>query len=87
MLPALPATARTGPVTSRPAAPLGHTAAGMLPDRFGAFEAHRELHIKLARVGRGRSWRWTCWVAEAVLEFGDDLRAAREAASEQGGSL
>jgi hypothetical protein len=54
----------------------------MLSDRFGAFEAIANSSIKLARVAPEQELAMDVLVAEAVLEFGDDLRAAREAATE-----
>ncbi len=54
----------------------------MLSDRFGAFEAIANSSIKLARVAPEEEVAMDVLVAEAVLEFGQDLRAASEAASE-----
>jgi hypothetical protein len=54
----------------------------MLSDRFGAFEAIANSSIKLARVAPEEDLAMDVLVAEAVLEFGDDLRAARAAATE-----
>jgi hypothetical protein len=51
----------------------------MLTDRFGAFEAIAMASIKLARHGCEDELSMDQLVAEAVLEFGDDLRAASEA--------
>ncbi|WP_420125982.1 hypothetical protein [Longimicrobium sp.] len=51
----------------------------MLSDRFGAFEAIANSSIKLARVAPEEELAMDLLVAEAVLEFGDDLRAARKA--------
>jgi hypothetical protein len=48
----------------------------MLSDRFGAFEAIANSSIKLARVAPEEELAMDVLVAEAVLEFGDDLRAA-----------
>lgn len=52
----------------------------MLTDRFGAFEAIAMASIKLARHVPEDELSMDRLVAEAVLEFGDDLRAASEAA-------
>ena len=51
----------------------------MLTDRFGAFEAIAMASIKLARHVSEDELSMDRLVAEAVLEFGDDLRAASEA--------
>jgi hypothetical protein len=51
----------------------------MLTDRFGAFEAIAMASIKLARHVSQDELSMDQLVAEAVLEFGDDLRAASEA--------
>jgi hypothetical protein len=51
----------------------------MLSDRFGAFEAIANSSIKLARVAPEEELAMDKLVAEAVLEFADDLRAAKEA--------
>lgn len=48
----------------------------MLSDRFGAFEAIAYLSIKLARSAPEEDRVMDVLVAEAILEFGDDLRAA-----------
>jgi hypothetical protein len=53
----------------------------MLSDRFGAFEAITNSSIKLARVASEEELAMDVLVAEAVLEFGEDLKAAKEAAS------
>jgi hypothetical protein len=53
----------------------------MLTDRFGAFEAIAMASIKLARHISQAELSMDQLVAEAVLEFGDDLRAASEAAA------
>jgi hypothetical protein len=53
----------------------------MLSDRFGAFEAIANSSIKLARVAPEEELAMDVLVAEAVLEFGDDLRAATAAAT------
>lgn len=52
-----------------------------LTDRFGAFEAIAMASIKLARHVPEDEMSMDRLVAEAVLEFGDDLRAASEAAA------
>lgn len=54
----------------------------MLSDRFGAFEAIANATIKLARHVPEDELSMDLLVADAVLEFGDDLRAARVAAAE-----
>lgn len=51
----------------------------MLSDRFGAFEAIAYSSIKLARAAPEEDRAMDVLVAEAILEFGDDLRAAIEA--------
>ena len=48
----------------------------MLSDRFGAFEAIAYSTIKLARHVPEDELSMDVIVAEAVLEFGNDLRAA-----------
>lgn len=48
----------------------------MLSDRFGAFEAIAMASIKLARHVPEDELSMDLLVAEAVLEFGDDLRQA-----------
>lgn len=53
----------------------------MLADRFGAFEAIAIASIKLARHVPEDELSMDLLVAEAVLEFGDDLRQASETAS------
>jgi hypothetical protein len=53
----------------------------MLADRFGAFEALAYSTIKLARFAPADELSMDPIVAEAILEFGDDLRAASTAAS------
>jgi hypothetical protein len=53
----------------------------MLTDRFGAFEAIAMASIKLARHVSEDELSMDQLVAEAVLEFGDDLRAASKAAA------
>jgi hypothetical protein len=54
----------------------------MLSDRFGAFEAIASSSITLARVAPDEERAMEPLVAEAVLEFGEDLRDAAEAAAE-----
>ena len=54
----------------------------MLSDRFGAFESIAYSSIKLARAVPDEAPPMDPLVAEAVLEFGDDLRDAAEAATE-----
>ena len=53
----------------------------MLSDRFGAFEAIANSSIKLARVAPEEELAMDVLVAEAILEFGDDLRVASKAAA------
>jgi hypothetical protein len=53
----------------------------MLTDRFGAFEAIAMASIKLARHVSEDELSMDRLVAEAVLEFGNDLREASEAAT------
>lgn len=54
----------------------------ILLDRFGAFEAIASSSIALARVAPDEERPMEPLVAEAVLEFGEDLRDATEAAAE-----
>jgi hypothetical protein len=54
----------------------------MLSDRFGAFEAIAFSTIKLARFVSEDELSMDLLVAEAVLEFGEDLREAVTAADE-----
>jgi hypothetical protein len=54
----------------------------MLTDRFGAFEAIAMASIKLARHVSEDELSMDLLVAEAVLEFGDDLRSASEVTAE-----
>jgi hypothetical protein len=56
----------------------------MLSDRFGALEAVAHSSIKLARHMPEPELSMDLLVAEAVLEFGDDLRTARDAATQSG---
>lgn len=56
----------------------------MLSDRFGAFEALASSSITLARVAPGEELPMEPLVAEAVLEFGEDLRGAAEAVRGRG---
>ena len=53
----------------------------MLSDRFGAFEAIANSSIKLARVAPEEELAIDIQVAEAVLEFAEDLREAGRAAT------
>jgi hypothetical protein len=53
----------------------------MLMDKFGAFESIAYSSIKLARAVPDEAPPMDPLVAEAVLEFGDDLRDAAEAAT------
>ncbi len=48
----------------------------MLSDRFGALEAVAYSSIKLSRYVSACEMSMDLLVAEAVLEFGDDLREA-----------
>jgi hypothetical protein len=57
----------------------------MLTDRFGAFEAIAMASIKLARHVPEDELSMDLLVAEAVLEFGDDLRQAAETAAKLAG--
>jgi hypothetical protein len=59
----------------------------MLKDRFGAFEAIAMSSIKLARYGSEDELSMDRLVAEAVLEFGDDLRSASTAAGKWMGEM
>lgn len=54
----------------------------MLTDRFGAFEALAMASIKLAPHVSEDELSMDLFVAQAVLEFGDDLRQAFEVAVE-----
>jgi hypothetical protein len=54
----------------------------MLTDRFGAFEAIANSTIKLARTAPENELAMDLLVADAVLQFGSDLRDARDAAAE-----
>ncbi|HEX8316906.1 hypothetical protein [Longimicrobium sp.] len=58
----------------------------MLMDKFGAFESIAYSSIKLARALPDEAPPMDLLVAEAVLEFGDDLRDAAEAAAAWAGS-
>ena len=53
----------------------------MLSDRFGAFEAIAKFSIKLARVAPEEELAMEPLVAEALLEFAEDLRGASRVAS------
>jgi hypothetical protein len=48
----------------------------MLSDRFGAFEAIAYSTIKLARHVSEEELSMDLLVAEAILEFGEDIRGA-----------
>jgi hypothetical protein len=50
----------------------------MLSDRFGAFEAIAYSTIKLARYVAEDELSMDLLVAEAILEFADDLRRAHQ---------
>lgn len=52
-----------------------------LADRFGALEAVAISSIKLARLLPEPELSMDLLVAEAVMEFGEDLRAARDSAT------
>lgn len=54
----------------------------MLSDRFGAFEAIATSSVKLARFVPADELPMEPIVAEAVLEFGEDLREAAASAAE-----
>ena len=54
----------------------------MLSDRFGAFEAIAYSSIKLARAAPEEERAMDVLVAEAIREFGDDLRGATRAVTE-----
>jgi hypothetical protein len=56
----------------------------MLADRFGAFEAIAYSTIKLARFAPADELSMDPIVAEAILEFGEDLRAACSIVSDTG---
>jgi hypothetical protein len=53
----------------------------MLSDRFGALEAVAYSSIKLSRYVSECEMSMDLLVAEAVLEFGDDVRQACKAAA------
>lgn len=53
----------------------------MLADRFGAFEVIATSSITLSRLLPENELPMEPLVAEAVLEFGDDLRQAAAASS------
>ncbi|HEX2209611.1 MAG TPA: hypothetical protein VHG93_18165 [Longimicrobium sp.] len=53
-----------------------------LSDRFGAFEALATSSVKLARFVSPDELPMEPLVAEAVLEFGEDLRDAAASAAE-----
>jgi hypothetical protein len=52
----------------------------MLADRFGAFEAVANSTIKLARYAPADELSMEVQLAEAILEFGSDLREAYKTA-------
>jgi hypothetical protein len=54
----------------------------MLSDRFGAFEAIAASSVRLARLDSEEQLPMESLVAEAVLEFGEDLREAAASAVE-----
>jgi hypothetical protein len=54
----------------------------VLADRFGAFEAIANSSIKLARHSPEADLAMDLLVADAILEFGEDLREALAAANE-----
>jgi hypothetical protein len=54
----------------------------MLSDRFGAFEAIAASSVRLARLDSEEQLPMESLVAEAVLEFGEDLREAAASAAE-----
>jgi hypothetical protein len=54
----------------------------MLSDRFGAFEAIATSAVKLSRFVSADELPMEPLVAEAVLEFGEDLREAAASAAE-----
>jgi hypothetical protein len=55
----------------------------MLSDRFGAFEAIAASTVKLARFVPADELPMEPLVAEAVLEFGEDLREAAASVAER----
>lgn len=54
----------------------------MLADRFGAFEVIAASSVRLARVDSDEQLPMEPLVAEAVLEFGEDLREAAASVAE-----
>ena len=54
----------------------------MLVDRFGAFEAIAASSVRLARLDSEEQLPMEPLVAEAVLEFGEDLREAAASVAE-----
>ncbi|HEX6040089.1 MAG TPA: hypothetical protein VFZ20_18685 [Longimicrobium sp.] len=56
-----------------------------LLDRFGVFEVLATSSVTLARCGEADELPMDPQVAEAVLEFGEDLREAAAAAAEWAG--
>lgn len=71
---------KMGAMAGRPASPMRLLEA--LADRFGAFEAVASSTVKLARFVPEDELSMDLHVAEAVLEFGTDLRDASNAANE-----
>jgi len=65
---------RTNVSQDQPASPM--RLLEMLVDRFGAFEAIAYSSIKLARFAPPDELAMDLLVANAILEFGDDLREA-----------
>jgi hypothetical protein len=74
---------RTESPTCTPASPA--RLLEMLTDRFGAFEAIATASIKLARHVPEDELSMDLLVAEAVLEFGDDLRQASKTVAKWAG--
>jgi hypothetical protein len=66
--------------TGGPASPMRLLEA--LADRFGAFEAVANSTVKLARLVPEDELPMDLQIAEAVLEFGTDLRDASHCANE-----
>ncbi|HEY0021398.1 MAG TPA: hypothetical protein VGB24_00750 [Longimicrobium sp.] len=58
----------------------------MLADRFGAFEAIAYSTIKLARFAPADELSMDPIVAEAILEFGTDLRESAALAADGSGT-
>lgn len=74
---------RTEPLNGRPPSPA--RLFEMLQDRFGAFEAIATSSITLSRHVSADELVMDPQVAEAILEFGDDLRQAAEAVAHPSG--